>query len=670
MVKMPNCCRKKSQSAVPQTVVRHLFPATLSPIIATILSLSSTWNAIAQTSPSVTPSPTPSVLKVPASVTQISLNGRTLSGAWLQRPRKNGQVTTLLSDGAFRQIFGVDFLNSNNPARQPVQWFSSTTKPIVLTTELQAGYRYLDITKFAQQAGWQLQANSKTLTIVTPQAQIKNIVASQQALDPSVTTTRENRIVVDLDRPTPWIYRQGLPIKPAQTSLPDDLDAIAPKATTPPNREWTITLDAIADPALIQRYTPAPPPPSLPNLLKQLLPEPAPPQPTPDTLIQKVEVVNNQTILRISVPFGYAPRITTLANPNRLIVEIRPDAMVERNIAWASGLRWRQQFISLGTERFSVVWLEANPRTVILKPIPTNPDTLAGTAPLIQTAQKYLAVAAINGGYFNRNNRLPLGAIRRDNQWLSGPILNRGAIAWNDSGQFYVGRLTLQETLIAPNNVRLPILFLNSGYVQSGIARYTPIWGQSYIPLTDNETILLVQKGEVSIYFAGGKAGETAFPIPQNGYLLTLRGTAATAAAQLPVGTKVTLTSATTPADFSRYPNIVGAGPLLIENGQIVLDAQAEKFSNAFIAEKAVRSGICTTATGTLMIAAVQNRAGGAGPTLAEHAQLMQKLGCVNALNLDGGSSTSLYLGGQLLDRSPNTAARVHNGIGIFIQQR
>ncbi len=70
------------------------------------------------------------------------------------------------------------------------------------------------------------------------------------------------------------------------------------------------------------------------------------------------------------------------------------------------------------------------------------------------------------------------------------------------------------------------------------------------------------------------------------------------------------------------------------------------------------------------MFAAVHNRVGGAGPTLAEHAQLMQQMGCVDALNLDGGSSTSLYLGGQLLDRFPNTAARVHNGIGIFLQPR
>ncbi|MBE9006023.1 phosphodiester glycosidase family protein [Fortiea sp. LEGE XX443] len=664
---MPNPCQK----IVAQSGDRRAFPVNIS-LIATILCLSTTWAAVAQPAPEVTPrSPAPSVLKVPSSGNQISLNGRTITGAWLLRQDKAGQGKIHLSDGVFKQIIGADFLNSNNPNRQPIQWFSSVTNPSILVTQLQGGYRYLDITKFAQQADWQVQANGNTLVIVTPQAQIKNIVSSQQPIDPSVTTIRKNHIVVDLDNSTPWQIRQGLPIKQPQTPPSVDPDAIAPKATTPPNREWTITLDAVADPALIQRYTPTPPP-LLPNLLKQLLPEAAPPQSTPDTLIQKVEVVKNQTILRLSVPFGFAPRVTTVANPNRLIVEIRPDAMVERNIAWAIGLRWRQQFVSLNSARFPVVWLEANPRTVglVLKPIWASPDTLIGTDPLIQTAQKYLAVAAINGGYFNRNNRLPLGAIRRDNQWISGPILNRGAIAWNNSGQFYVGRLTLQETLIAPNNLRLPILFLNSGYVQSGIARYTPSWGLNYTPLIDNETILIVEKDEVSSQLAGGKAGETTIPIPQNGYLLTFRGMAANAATQLPIGTKVSLTAATTPADFSRYPNIMGAGPLLIQDGQIVLDAKEEKFSNAFIAEKAVRSGICTTATGTLMIAAVHNRAGGAGPTLAEHAQLMKQLGCVNALNLDGGSSTSLYLGGQLLDRSPNTAARVHNGIGIFLQQK
>lgn len=683
MVKMPNCFQSGiGDGGANAKGERRFFRATVSPMLLSLLCLTTTCAINAQESPKnaqsiprlISQSPAPP-LGVVSSGNQISLNGRTLPGTWLQRPGKAGQVTTHLSDGVFRQLIGVNFLNSSNSAKQPIQWFSSVTTPLVLATRLVGAYRYLDISNFAQTSGWQIQTNGNILVIVTPKAQITNIVQSQQPPEASAPL-QQTRILVNLDRPTPWQVAQGSIIKKIETP-PSDPDTPTPKSTAPPNREWRITLDGIADPVLIERYTPQPPaapPILLPNLLKQLLPTtPTQPiSPAPEPLIQQVEVVKNQTIISLSVPFGLSPQVNTVANPHRLIIDIRPDPLEERDITWAPGLRWRQHYVNLGTERFPVVWLEVNPRKfgLTLKPMWASPDGLAGTAPLIQTAQRYLAVAGINGGYFNRNNRLPLGAIRRDGQWLSGPILNRGAIAWNDSGQFYFGRLTLEETLITANNQRLPILFLNSGYVQSGIARYTPAWGATYTPLTDNEIILVVQKDQVTQQLPGGKVAETAVPIPQDGYLLTLRAKAASAASLLPIGTTVSISSATTPTDFSRYPYIIGAGPLLIQNRQIVLNAKGEKFSNAFIAEKAIRSGICTTATGTLMITAVHNRAGGYGPNLAEHAQLMQQMGCVDALNLDGGSSTSLYLGGQLLDRSPSTAARVHNGIGIFLKPR
>jgi len=598
------------------------------PLLSTALCLTATYRVLAQDIPSL---PTP----VPTSVSagnQITLNGRTLPGAWLQPTATAVGIQTYLSDGALRQLMGIDLLSSSNPSKQPVQWFSELTNPLILNTNLKGGYRYLDVTQLALKQGWQIQANGNTLVISTPPSQLKNIRLGKQP--------KGGRVVLDLDMPTPWQVRQELPVKKVV-----DPDEIIPKSTTPPNREWTITLDGIADPGLLERYN------------SQL--------PTPESLIQKVAVVNNQTIVHLSVPFGQSVQVSTIPQPNRMVIDIQPEALVEKSIAWAQGLQWRQQLVNLGTDRFPVVWLDINPRAVGLsiKPIITNPQTLTGTAPLIQTAQNYLAVAAVNGGYFNRNNKLPLGAIRRDNQWISGPILNRGAIAWNNNGQFYFGRLTLTETLITNNNQRLPILFLNSGYVQRGIARYTQVWGNTYTPLTDNESIVVVQNNQVTNQLAGGKTGITAIPIPQNGYLLTFRSEIP----QLPIGTKVSLTSTTTTPEFSRYPHIIGAGPLLVENRQIVLDGLAEKFSPAFMKGQAVRSSICTTPTGNLMIAAVHNRAGGGGPTLAEQAKLMQTMGCINALNLDGGSSTSLYLGGQLLDRSPNTAARVHNGIGIFI---
>jgi len=623
---------------------------TIAFLLLTGLSLNTTYLAQAQDSPGLSPNSTiPAEQSVPTSGNQISLNGRILSGAWFQKSATAGKVTTHISDAAVKQLLGVDLLNSNNPGLQPVQWFSSGTKPMVLDTKLLGGYRYLDITDLSQTAGWQIQVNGNILVISTPTAKVINIRRGKQPTG--------DRLVLDLDRPTPWQIRQE---SPAKKIVDPDAVGFGLKPNYEP--EWRISLDGIADAVLLQRYNP-----KIPATNLQL-----PITKSTDPLIKKVEVVNNQTILTLRVPFGQSVQINTTDNPSRLVIDVRPDALVSRDITWAQGLRWQQRFVNLDQERFPVVSLEVDPRAfgLTIKPMWANLDTLGATAPLIQTAQRYLAVGGINGGYFNRNNKLPLGAIRRDNEWISGPILNRGAIAWNDSGEFYFGRLTLTETLKIDKNPPLPIILLNSGYIQKGIARYTPTWGNTYTPLSDNETIVVIQKNQVINQLSGGKAGVTAIPIPTDGYLLSIRDNATTIPSQLSIGTSVNITTATTPTDFSRYPHIIGAGPLLVQNRQIVLDAKAEKFSAAFIAEKAVRSGICTTSTGNLILAAVHNRPGGAGPTLAEHAKLMQAMGCVNALNLDGGSSTSLYLGGQLLNRSANTAARVHNGIGIFLEPK
>ncbi|MHC5831264.1 MAG: phosphodiester glycosidase family protein, partial [Nostoc sp.] len=105
------------------------------------------------------------------------------------------------------------------------QWFSSLTKPVVLTTKLLGAYRYLDISNFAQTSGWQIQANGNTLIIATPKAQVTNIIQSQQPVDASVTPLQQARILVDLDRPTPWQVTQGSNVKkiPTPSSDPDTL---------------------------------------------------------------------------------------------------------------------------------------------------------------------------------------------------------------------------------------------------------------------------------------------------------------------------------------------------------------------------------------------------------------------------------------------------------------
>ena len=39
--------------------------------------------------------------------------------------------------------------------------------------------------------------------------------------------------------------------------------------------------------------------------------------------------------------------------------------------------------------------------------------------------------------------------------------------------------------------------------------------------------------------------------------------------------------------------------------------------------------------------------------SLYESARFMQKLGCINAINLDGGSSSVMYVNGQITNQPP-----------------
>ncbi|MEG3842986.1 phosphodiester glycosidase family protein [Microcoleus sp. herbarium14] len=612
---------------------------------------------------------------------QVSLNGRIIPLAWTQQPTNSNSanIRTWIADIGLMQSAGVDLLNTADSTKQPVQWFSvSLTETQSIATRSTGPYRYLDVTDFARLAGWQISAEGNTLRITSGAASVTGIRQAEREWG--------DRIVVDLDRSAPWQVNivdtpspsptptpRDTPDDPTKPALPLQITPAAPNLETPDDptkptlplqitplqaiagQEWSIVLDAKIPPALIQRTFPT----------------------SQQLLSLKIEPAGNQTRVKVTIPLGWRPQVFSLGNPNRLVIDIRPDSLVEKDIVWARGVRWRQQYQNIGTARFPVFSLEVNPRQagVKIRPVLSNPPTDKGTAPLLQTAELSGTAAAINAGFFNRINRLALGAIRRDNKWLSGPILNRGAIGWNDRGEFVINRLTLQETLITPTNQRLPISQLNSAYVEAGIGRYNPDWGTTYTPFSDNEIVVTVAGDSLRDSFAsrvvsqspGGAAGKTAFPLPANGYILALRSDLSIAP-QFTPGTLLRLETNTIPADFNRFPYILGGGPVLVQNSRVVLDAKAEGFSDAYVRQTAIRSAIGRTAAGNLLIVAVHNRAGGAGPNFAELAQILQQMGAVEALNLDGGSSTSLYLGGSLLDRPPSTAARVHNAIGIFIQ--
>ena len=93
-----------------------------------------------------------------------------------------------------------------------------------------------------------------------------------------------------------------------------------------------------------------------------------------------------------------------------------------------------------------------------------------------------------------------------------------------------------------------------------------------------------------------------------------------------------------------------GGGPVLVQNGQIKISNNEEKkFAGKAIADKHPRTAIGYTQDGTMVILAIQGRMKGLaeGATLPQMAKIMVDLGCVEAMNLDGGGSSCLLINGK-----------------------
>lgn len=94
----------------------------------------------------------------------------------------------------------------------------------------------------------------------------------------------------------------------------------------------------------------------------------------------------------------------------------------------------------------------------------------------------------------------------------------------------------------------------------------------------------------------------------------------------------------------------VGGGPVLLQNGQVSISNNAElKFTGKQIDDKHPRTAMGYTKDNQLIILVVEGRNPGVaeGATLTQLALMLQQLGCVEALNLDGGGSSCMLVNGK-----------------------
>ena len=373
---------------------------------------------------------------------------------------------------------------------------------------------------------------------------------------------------------------------------------------------------------------------------------------------------------------GQATRLQTLslAAPWRLVLDgvrrspaaaaVEPLNLAGPAVAgWIRrGLLLEQRTLTVGVKPLQVLRSGGDlPRIgLALKPL-AMAGQQQGLRFLPQLSQPAGAVVAVNGGFFNRILQLPLGALRQDGRWLSGPILNRGVIAWDGEEALRFGRLRLDQELQVNGGRRWGLGFLNSGYVQRGLSRYTRAWGPIYRPLSGEEQALLIRDGRVEQRFDRASIRRGVL-IPPEADLVVSRGGAPLPASP---GDRVTVTMAQRSSpELGDQPNVLGGGPLLMQGGRIVLNGRSEGFSPGFLSLAAPRTVVGQGNGGTWLIAL--RGAAGSDPTLLETALAMQQLGLRDALNLDGGSSTTVVVSGRTVMNGRGSAPRVHNGLGLL----
>lgn len=93
----------------------------------------------------------------------------------------------------------------------------------------------------------------------------------------------------------------------------------------------------------------------------------------------------------------------------------------------------------------------------------------------------------------------------------------------------------------------------------------------------------------------------------------------------------------------------VGGGPVLVQNGKVAITNNEEmKFAGKGLHDKHPRTLIGYTKDQKLIVMVIEGRNPGKamGANLEQAAELMMQLGCVEALNLDGGGSSCMLING------------------------
>lgn len=281
-------------------------------------------------------------------------------------------------------------------------------------------------------------------------------------------------------------------------------------------------------------------------------------------------------------------------------------------------------------------------------------DEVVGAEATSSMAARHKALAAINGGYFRTTGAArgePIGALTIRGKVLSEPVRNRAALAVRDDGQRVraaVTHTTVAATLTAGKASR-PVNGINRPREKGELILFTPEFHRTTLTAEDGTEAIIV-RNRVTAVFDG--AGDQA--IPRGGVVISASGSARQwVRAHLRRGVTVEIKIKTrTEPQLSFAPDfILGGGPQLIAAGRKVFAAESSRYGDSLYKQRHPRTAIGWRADGKLVLVVVDGRQkSSAGMTMDELATLMLELNCIEAMNLDGGGSTTMVVRNRIVN--------------------
>jgi exopolysaccharide biosynthesis protein len=304
-------------------------------------------------------------------------------------------------------------------------------------------------------------------------------------------------------------------------------------------------------------------------------------------------------------------------------------------------------------------------------------DEGVGLETVSSLAARYGAAAATNGGYFRTTGTFRgecVGMLVLDRKLLSEPHNDRAEFGLVDAGnktEVVFGHLKFSGE-ISVRSLKRSVQGLNRPLSPDETIIFTPEFHRTTLTNADGIEVVVRRNRVASV---NDHQGSTT--IPADGFVISAIGKSRDwLKDKVRKGSPVKFSwrlNSIEPGEDQKWQGahtILGAGPQLIKGGRIAITNAQEKITPAFVNDGHPRTAIAKLSSGKILLVTIDGRQQGEsiGMPLTILADLLMELHAVEAMNLDGGGSTTMVIHNKIVNRpSDQTGERpVSDAILVF----